>query len=317
MAPPPSFQLGANAVVEASRRALPAYQGTFIGREAVCGELLSTLRSGAPAVVVWGGPGIGKTRLVVEALRQIASQGNPPWDALVYGDLRDARTADDVVRLLAREAGISLESSASPEIALGRALGKLGRVLLVLDPIEHLPDLLAATVHAFARMSRTTQVLAISRRRWSAAEAISIELGPLPTRSDGGTLSPAGLLLLERGGWSLTSLAPADVERTEQVASALEGIPLAIELSATHAQLLGIEGLLARVVGPQGPAALALSVTREDEPMHRALERSWELLRPAEREAFVQCAVFRGGFTVQAAEAVVRVGSPAPSALAL
>jgi len=91
---------------------------------------------------------------------------------------------------------------------------------------------------------------------------------------------------------------------------------LAIELSATHAQLLGVDGLLERVCGPRAPRTVA-STTDDDGPMRRALDRSWELLTPAEREAFAQCAVFRGGFTVHAAEAVVRVRSPAPSTLAL
>jgi predicted ATPase len=317
--PPQSFQLGSNAVATAARNVLPAHQGAFFGREQDCDHLVSVLRAGTPMVVLWGGPGIGKTRLAVEALRRVAAQEDPPWDALVYGDLREARTADDVVRLLARESGISLESSTSPEIALGRALGKLGRVLLVLDCVEHLGDLLAATVRTFARTTPGTQVLATSRRRWSAAGAFSIELGPLSTASQGGVASPAALLLLERAGLldpamdgALAKLGPVLLERAERAASALEGIPMAIELSAAHVQLLGLEGLLLRVCAPRGTGAQTTAATPV-EPMRRALDRSWDLLSEAERRAFVQCAVFRGGFTVAAAEAVLRIeGSPPP-----
>ena len=109
-APPPSFQLGATAIATAARRALPPQQGRFFGREAECARLIDRLRAGTPIVAVWGGPGIGKTRLAIEAVRRIAAEAAPPWDALVYADLREARDSDDVVRIVAREAGVSLES---------------------------------------------------------------------------------------------------------------------------------------------------------------------------------------------------------------
>jgi predicted ATPase len=253
----------------------------------------------------------------------VAAQADPPWDALVYCDLREARTADDVVRLLTRESGISLESSASPEIALGRALAKLGRVLLVLDSVEQLGDLLAATVQAFARTTPATQVLATSRRRWPAGGALSIELGPLSTAGHGGVGSPAALLLLERAGLlqppmqdvTLANLDPALLERAERLACALEGIPMAIELSASQVQLLGLDGLLKRVCAPRDTGASATPTTAES--MRRALDRSWDLLSDVERQAFAQCAVFRGGFTVAAAEAVVRIDGSSPPTLVL
>jgi serine/threonine protein kinase/tetratricopeptide (TPR) repeat protein len=323
LTPPQSFELGSNAVATAARKVLPLEQGAFFGREEARSHLVSVLRAGTPTVVVWGGPGIGKTRFVAETLRRIGATRDSPWDALVFGDLREARTADDVVRLLARESGISLESSASPEIALGRALGKLGRVLLVLDSVEHLGDLLAAIVRAFAHTAPATQVLATSRRRWSAGGALSIELGPLSTATMGGAPSPAALLLLERAGLfhpmtegSGASLEPALLDRAERVASALEGIPMAIELSAAHVQLLGLDGLHARVCAPRERGA-ATTTSPGVEPMRRALDRSWDLLNEDERRAFVQCSVFRGGFTVAAAEAVVRVEASAPPTLTL
>ena len=321
--PPPSFQLGPNALSAATLRTLPLHPGVFVGREDARGHLASVLRAGAPIVVVWGGPGMGKTRLVVETLRQMAAEPSPPWDALVFGDLVEARTADDVVRLLARESGISLETSAQPEIALGLAFGKLGRVLLVLDPVEHLSDLLAATVLTFARTAPSTQVLATSRRRWSVAGAASIELGPLATETSDRSASPAALLLLERSGLMAASAdadppspPPSVVEQAERVASALEGIPTAIELSAAHVHLLGLDGLMARVRGARDARAPHPDA-RESDPMRRALERSWDLLNEAERSAFAQCAVFRGGFTVGAAEAVIQVPAAGPSVLQL
>jgi tetratricopeptide (TPR) repeat protein len=99
------------------------------------------------------------------------------------------------------------------------------------------------------------------------------------------------------------ALDRATAERAEDVARALEGNAMAIELSAPTAQLLGLEALRTRLYDA-GPGGSGLEPVRE--PMRRMLDWSWSLLSEDERHALAQCAVFRGGFTVPAAEAVVR-----------
>ncbi len=295
---PPSFRIDKMAPLDAVRTALPLMPGLFFGRDAEIVSLLTTLRSKAPVVTVWGGPGIGKTRLVTEAVRRAAEAGDPAWDAVVYAELGEARDAGDVVRTLATAARVSLESSATPEIALASALGKLGRGLLVLDRTEHLATLIGTLVQAFRRAAPRLQIVVTSRRKGGPSGAVDLELGPLRTTGVGDRLSPAAALLLERAGQSR-----ADARLVERVASALEGNPLAIELSAPSAQILGFDGLLARIASPSPSATTGLGALRG--PMRSTLERSYDLLSEAERAAFAQCAVFRGGFTLEAAEAVV------------
>jgi hypothetical protein len=157
---PPSFQLGAMAFAMAAQRALPPQPGRFFGRQDECDRLAAWLRGRTSIVTVWGGPGLGKSRLVIETIRRLATEPGQPWDALVYADLREARDADDIVRVVAGAAGVALDSSDSPEEALGRALGKLGRVLLVADPVEHVATLVAALAVTFVRVSPRVQVLA-------------------------------------------------------------------------------------------------------------------------------------------------------------
>ncbi len=323
--PPPSFQLGVTAIATAARRALPPQQGRFFGREAECAHLIQCLRDGSPIVAVWGGPGIGKTRLAIEAVRRMAAEAAPPWDALVYGDLREARDSDDVVRIVAREAGVSLESTATPEAALGRALGKLGRVLLVVEPVEHVSALIASLVGSFGRTSPHLQVLATSRRRWCPPGAVAFEVGPLPTRAEPGCRSAAVELLLDRvarvGTGSATAEGgapvadPSMLERAERLAAALEGIPLAIELGAASASVLGLDGVLSRIRSPSEAGGGSLETVRG--PMRQVLDWSWQLLTVEERELLAQCAVFRGSFTADAAEAVVRTSNPAVPVIAL
>jgi serine/threonine protein kinase/predicted ATPase len=319
-AAPPSFQLGATAIVTAAHRALPPQQGRFFGREAESRQLAALLRVGTPMVTVWGGAGIGKTRLAVEVVRRIAAEDAPPWDALVYGDLREARDADDVVRIVAREAGVSLESRVAPEVALGRALGKLGRVLLVVEPIEHVSALIATLVVTVGRASPRLQLLATSRRRVCPPGGVAFEVGPLPTAPDSAGPSPAARLLLARCGLGPSNADPGIVdrsllERCERLAEALEGIPLAIELAASSVPILGLDGILARLRAQSDAGTDSLATVTG--PMRRVLDWSWQLLTEAERGALAQCAVFRGSFTAHAAEAIAQTSDAEVPTIAL
>ncbi len=311
---PPSFQLGATAIATAALRALPPAEGRFFGREAECDRLIDLLRAGTPIVAVWGGPGIGKTRLAIEAVRRLAALAAPPWDALVYGDLREARDSDDVVRIVAREAGVSLDASATPEASLGRALGKLGRVLLVVEPVEHVSALLASLIATFGRASPRLQVLATSRRRWCPPGAVALEVGPLPTSAEAGGSSPAVELLLDRIGGGPSAVdrsAPvadrSTLDRAARLADALEGIPLAIELAAASVSVLGLGGVLSRIRSQTDAGSPTLETVRG--PMRQVLDWSWQWLTVEEREILAQCAVFRGSFTAEAAEAIARASN--------
>jgi predicted ATPase len=277
------------------------------GRQDECDRLVAWLRGRTPIVTVWGGPGLRKSRLVIETIRRLATE--PGSLGRRHADLRGAHT-DDIVRVVAGAAG-SLDSSDSPEEALGRALGKLGRVLLVADTVEHVATLVATLAVTFVRVSPRVQVLAASRRRWCPPGAVTLEVGPLSTVAAPGRPSAAAALLLDRidGGSDATQ-----AERAERLAGALEGIPLAIELAATSVPVLGLDGVLARVSrnaeAGGGPPAMQA-------PMRRILESAWQGLGDDEREALAQCAVFHGGFTVDAAEAVVKTSNAGATVLGL
>jgi predicted ATPase len=307
-------QLTGRQIAGALSLTLPTAAGTFVGREDECRHVMALLRAGTRVVTVWGGPGIGKSRLILEAVRHISEGPDPPWDAVVFGDLADARDADDVARILSRAAGVALESSVAPEVALGNSLAKLGRVLLVVDPVDHIATPLNAALLAWSRAAPGLSVIAAARGLWRPAGAVAIELGPLAQRSAQGGLSPAASLFLDRSRQHLPSVdraasAPAPlVDRVERLVAALDGIPLAIELYAARMRVLGMDALLARL---PGRADSETTLDTSEGAMARAIAWSWHLLTPSEQRAFAQCAVFRGGFTLEAAEQVVRAGEGA------
>ena len=106
-----------------------------------------------------------------------------------------------------------------------------------------------------------------------------------------------------RGSFELTdaeALLVADIVRK------LDGIPLAIELAAARTNLLGVSQIQERL----SRRFELLRGGRRDGSARQstlwgAIDWSWNLLEPAERAALAQCSVFRGGFTLEAAEAVL------------
>ena len=89
------------------------------------------------------------------------------------------------------------------------------------------------------------------------------------------------------------------------ICSRLDGLPLALELAAARVGLLSLDAILARL---DAPMKLLKGGHRDAPERHRALERtlawSYELLDDEERRLFARLAVFIGGFTLEAAEAV-------------
>ena len=308
---PPSFRVPGDAARAAVERALPSLAGGLFGRNVEEQRLTSMLRGGAHLSNVWGGPGVGKSRLVAEVVRTLVDDAvTPPWDTVVLGDLSDARDVDDVVRILAREAGVSLDPGRAPEVALGTALGKLGRTLLVADPIDHVATSLVAILREWRNSARSVQVVTVSRARFCPPGGVAIEVRPLATEPREGDPSPAAALLLARsgghgatpeGGWDEGAHAQA-----EEIVRSLAGVPFAIELYAAQVPVLGLAGVLSRLER-QADATLDLA----EGAMRHAVAWSWELLREPERDALARCAVFRGGFFAEAAEDVLsREGPP-------
>jgi predicted ATPase len=109
-----------------------------------------------------------------------------------------------------------------------------------------------------------------------------------------------------RPGFELTA---ADAVAAASVCRRLDGIPLAIELAAARLNALTIRQLAARL---DDRFALLTGGSRAALPRHRALvaaiEWSYDLLSPAEQVCLGRLAVFAGGCTIEAAEAVCADG---------
>ena len=272
---------------------LPARSDAFVGRAAALAALAAALDAGP--VTVLGPAGVGKTRLVQRfaADRRVDYPGGV-W----FCALSSARTLQDIAAPPAGALSLRL-TRGDPLERLGHALAGRGRALVVLDNFEHLLEHAPATVGAWRDAAPEARFVITSREPLGLEGERRLRLDPLDPAEG------AALFAARAGG----EPGAADVAA---LVSLLDGLPLAIELAARRAALLSpteiLEGLAAR-----GDRALLLRQGRSRSGRHGTLEAaigwSWALLDRWERAALAQCAVFRGGFTARAAEAVVDLGA--------
>ncbi len=286
-----------------------AVSAPLLGREADVVQLARTLAGGAALVTVTGGPGVGKTRLARAVLEEAATTGT--WSGGRYWcDLRPCQTRDALVTALAVALRVPLGGQRSADdllTRLGIALHGAGRVLLVVDNLERLLDPARAVLAVLFVDAPDLSVLATSREALSQPGEVVHTIGGLglPLGADAVEVAPAVRLYLTKAASAgvHTLETPESLALIGTLVTRLDGNPLAIELAAMRAPVLGPRQLLARL--DRRFDLLRSAGTGPRDGLWSAINDSWEALVPAERRALVQLAVFRGGASVDALEAVM------------
>jgi predicted ATPase/DNA-binding winged helix-turn-helix (wHTH) protein len=265
---------------------------SFVGRDAEL-ALLGDVLPDARIVSLVGPGGAGKTRVALELASRAAASGRE----VALADLSDVVTGSDVGRAIAAAVGARSEHDERPIVSAGRTLRARGTWALILDNAEHLLD---AVADAATELTPHLRVIVTSRERLGVPGEHVVEIGPLPE-------DDAAQLFEERARAAGAKLG--DRRLIHPIVTQLDHLPLAIELAAAHAGAVTLE----RVSADLDRQIDRLRATRRGVPSRHATLRSsvawsWGLLDPQERAVLAQCVVFAGGFTIEAAEAVVGQG---------
>lgn len=283
--------------VRTVRHNLPAELDRFVGRTLELGALAQHLETGARLTTVLGPAGTGKTRFV----RRYASAWLGDWSGGVcFCDLSEARSLEGLLGAVAVALDVPL-SQGDAVVQLGHAIAARERCLILLDNFEQLLDYGAATVGRWLERAPGATFVVTSRERLHLSGEQIFPLEPLPLDREAIELFVARAQA-RRPDFSLGAANRDDVGRIVRL---LDGLPLAIELAAARINVLSPAHIVERMRDRFALLAGARGVAARQATLRAAIDWSWDLLVPWERAALGQCAVFEGGFTLDAAEQVL------------
>jgi predicted ATPase len=292
--------------------ARPVALSPLIGRDREVADIMALL-SRVRIVTVTGPGGTGKTRLAVEVLDRLAESGSGgPWMVELAG-LQEPELAANAV---ADALGVVLRAGQTAVEALVGVL-RQQRAVLVLDNCEHLASAIAQLAALLATRCPGVRILATSREPLRVAGESIYPLAPLPVTTqgpDGEVLDGPAIRLFEvraRAVLPEFRITPDNRSSVRAICHRVEGLPLALELSAARLRVLSPDQLAARL---ERSFDLLSDGGRDLPHRHQAMsatiEWSFNLLGAGERRLFMELSVFQGGFELDAVETVASDAGP-------
>ena len=289
---------------------LPLELTPLFGRERECEQLRGMLATpGTRLVTITGPGGVGKTRLALHVASTIAEDDD---DSVAYLTLASIRDAALVLPEIAQSFGVFSAAQDAAEDQLVAVLEDR-QILLVLDNMEQVLGAAPELANVLARCPGVTMLVTSQAPLAIPGEQLyPLAPLPLPTSPQAPTeeilRSDAVSLFIQRARSVNPNLRVDDraAGTIAEICRRLDGLPLAIELAAARTSILSPEALLARLSNRlQVLGGERRGVPDRLRTMRNAIAWSYDLLSADEQVLFRQLAVFAGGFSLDAVEAMV------------
>ena len=307
-APRARAELGAGNLPALWTDATAEGPGRLIGRSEQLNSVSERLAR-ARLVTLIGPGGVGKTRLALQAASDASSRfADGAW--LV--ELATLNDPELVPGALASVLGVKIGDNAAPLDVLSRFLAQKS-LLILLDNCEHLRAACAHVSETLLCAAPGLGILATSREALSCSgeQVLKVPSLDLPHEE---TVMPDALrksaaleLFLERAQSADSQFRVTDDELVlaGRICRRVDGLPLAIEMVAGWAGILGLEMLDTKLDGSLRAWLRARSTApSRHSTLHATLEWSYGLLSEVEKTVLCRLAVFAGSFSLQAAQAV-------------
>jgi predicted ATPase/DNA-binding winged helix-turn-helix (wHTH) protein len=286
---------------------LPASASELIGRETALAEVVSLVLEHR-FVTLAGAGGMGKTRLAIEAARELLSHFA---DGVWFADLAPL-TDPEVVPATVAMALTPILGEIPPTMLSSAVEAK--QFLLVLDNCEHVIGVAARTADELIRAGAKVRILCTSREPLQAEGEWVYQVQPLDVSpEDAGPPenalnTGAARLFVRRAAAAHPGFKPTpEIAATiAAICRRLDGMPLAIEFAAARAAVLGVDEVARRLDNRfrllSGGKRTALA---RHQTLRATLDWSYELLEEVDRQAMCRLAIFVSGFTFGAACSVL------------
>ena len=288
---------------------LPVQHSSFVGRTREVAELAALLGD-ARIVTLTGVGGVGKTRLAIAVAEEVLSRFD---DGAWLVELASVRDWKVVVDSVAAVFGVARRPSVDLVDTLAGFL-RPKELLLVLDNCEHLLGPVVELVRSLEGTCPTLVVLATSREGLGIAGERIVAVGSLalPPSNDRDAVlrSDAARLFVDRSVAVKSDFAVTDANAgaIAEIVTRLDGIPLALELAAARVPVLSPKQLAQRL--DQRFRVLAggeRGAIERHATLRAAIDWSYDLLDHDQQRLLARLAVFAGGCSLEAAEAVCSV----------
>jgi predicted ATPase/class 3 adenylate cyclase len=289
---------------------LPQQLTSFVGRDRELAEVTERIPR-CRLLTLTGPGGIGKTRLSLQAAADVMDHFADGVHFIEFAPVSDARMVPQTV---ATVLGVKEEAGHAVIEALVR-YARERKLLLIFDNCEHLVQACAELANALLRASPGLHIIASSREalRLDGEMCYPVSSLSVPDAEDRDIAGVAVAkfeavrLFVERATAAQPSFRLADDNSAAiaDICRRLDGIPLAIELAAARTRTMSAARIAERLSDRFRLLATGDRTALPRQQTLRALiDWSYDLLRESERTLLCRLAVFAGGFTLEAAEAV-------------
>jgi len=286
---------------------LPEALNSFVGRAPEIARVKEMLAA-SRLVTLSGTGGTGKTRLSLRVAQDVL--GDYP-DGIWFVELAPLTDGVRVAQAVASVLGVK-EDAGHPVLEALLRYVRDRRLLLVLDNCEHVLQPAAELVKAMLVAAPHVRALASSREALHVTgEAVlpvpALEVPAARDAVEALARCDSVRLFVDRAAGVLPAfkLTAANAPAVASICRRLDGIALAIELAAARVGSLSVEQIASRLDDSlrlvKGGDRTAQS---RQQTLRGSIDWSYDLLEIAERELFRRLAVFTGGWTLEAAEAV-------------